>query len=228
MLNYLTALQTALDAYAANNTWATRNALDNAGYNLRNIADDIIDATSPAYPANIVAVATPAKSAGGHAQHLANGDSGYTISGVQSRIDSANTALAALATAEDPDMQISWPTGCFASGTYWDDWKSLVLYQLADGYKPLTTTPGCGSSCLSVNGSGNPNSGSGTYRAAITMAGKKLPGQTRVTQTVDQYLELNNQTAQTGRSYGTYKPTDADYSTVNDLVLCIDGKNNCK
>jgi hypothetical protein len=134
-------------------------------------------------------------------------------------------------------MQTAWTAGCFSSGNmsnYWSDWQRMVLYQVSDNYRPRLgggAVVACGSTatCLSVNGNGNPNSGSGTYRSTIIMAGKKLGAQTRATQTIDQYLDGSiNQNAITNLIFETYRPSEPNYSTVNDMVLCLDGKNNCK
>jgi lysine/ornithine N-monooxygenase len=124
---------------------------------------------------------------------------------------------------------------------YWDQWKQLVLYQVSDNYRPQSsgaaaTACGVTGTCLSINGSGNPNAGSGSYRAAVIMAGKKLtnitPAQTRAAQSASEYLELNNKTNRTDApsnlALDTYKPSDASYSTVNDLVQCVDGKTKCE
>jgi hypothetical protein len=34
-------------------------------------------------------------------------------------------------------------------------------------------------------------------------------------------------TPPTSTSFTTYRPSDSSYSTINDMALCIDGKNNC-
>lgn len=232
MLDYLVDLQTALDAFAANNNATTRSNLDTAGDNLNDVADNIIDATTPAYASTIVAVATPARTAGSRAEHLADGDVGYTVAGVQSRIDSANVALAAIpGSPEDASMSATWPAGCFVAGSYWDQWKSQVFYQVDQKFKPNGSTTACSNDCLSISGSGNPNGGSGNYRAAIVIAGRLVGGQTRAAQTVDQYLELNNQTNKsdtpTNLTFDTYRISDSNFSTLNDQVLCLDGNINC-
>ncbi|MBI5007504.1 MAG: hypothetical protein HZB95_10360 [Nitrosomonadales bacterium] len=237
MLDYLVDLQTALDAFAANNNATTRSNLDNVGNNLNNVADDIVDATSPAYPANVVAVATPAKSAGSRAEHLANGDvhwdgTPYTVADVQYRIDQANAALSSLSTTpEDPQLQPTWPSGCFTA-SYWSSWKSQVFYQVASGYKPGTVSPACGGSCLSVSTNGVANTGSGSYRAVVVVAGKKVGTQTRAAQTVDQYLEGGNQNNRdvapfSNLSFVTYRSSDTGFSTLNDQTACLDGNINC-
>lgn len=245
MLDELVNLQAALDAYAASNTSTTRNNLDNTGDNLKDVADNIIDATSPAYPAGVVAVATPAKQAGRYAQKLADGDwrwNGsswvpYTVSDVQSQIDAANTALASLSSSASPDatMTTTWPAGCFDSAIkpYWAHWKDLVFYQVADGYTPGSSA-NCdvsgSNTCLSLQSSGQAASGSGSHRAAVIVAGRKLTAN-RVSTTVSDYLEADNITATgspTANPFKTHRISDAGYQTNNDRVLCVDGQVNCQ
>lgn len=235
MLDYIGDLQTALDAFAANDNATTRSNLDTAGDNLNDVADDIIDATTPAYPSDIVNVATPARTAGSRAEHLADGDVGvnYTVAGVQSKIDAANTALASVAgSPEDPAMSATWPAGCFVAGTYWDQWKSQVFYQVDQKFKPNGSTTACSNDCLLISGSGNPNSGSGNYRAAIVIAGRTVGGQTRAAQTVNQYLEGGNEISRdvppfSNLSFLAYRSSDSGFSNLNDQVLCLDGNINC-
>jgi len=134
---------------------------------------------------------------------------------------------------------LSWPPSCtiFAS-SYWHDvaynlpvWENLVFYQIADGYKP-GGSGSCGSSCLTINGSGNTVGYNGTYHAAVIVAGEMLPSEpSRTPASITNYLEG----AQAGRTnppastiFDSYKTTDSHYSTVNDLVLCLDGRVNCK
>ena len=234
MLDYLEALQIALDNFAANDTPATRSALDTAGDNLNDTADDILDAGT--YPGNIEDVATPAKYAGSRAEHLAAGDTSqpfYTVSGVQFRIDQANAAIDALPTSPDATMDASWPAGCFSAGTYWDHWKELVFYQVASDYQPGGAADDClvggVNSCLSLQYSDQAQPGSGTYRAAVVIAGKKIGGGVRNAATLGDYLEAINQTpmADNFQPYNTYRVTDSNYQTINDRVLCVDAGVNC-
>jgi type II secretory pathway pseudopilin PulG len=245
MIDLLAELQAALNAYSASNTWSTRNTLDNTGGDLKDVADNILDAGT--YPANVEAVASPAKTAGRYAERLANGTcktwSGgscvayYTVSDVQQKIDAANTALAALDSSSTPDagMQTTWPTGCFDTATkpYWSHWKEFVFYQIADGYKPGSSancTVSGTNTCLSLQSSDQAASGSGTHRAAVIIAGRKLTVN-RASTTVSDYLETDNITATgapTANPFKTYRITDAGYQTNNDRVLCVDGQVNCQ
>lgn len=241
----LNNLQSAETACQSSDNSANTTALTNAANALLTATSNM---TVPPFPsssqltsltsyANAAALAAKPTSSGGssYSDPCNYIENGHNNSLVQTKLDSANSVLPSISDTESEDltMQPTWPASCtLFTSTYWDEWKSLVFYQLSDGYKPDTAIPSCGSDCLSINGSGNPNSGSGTYRAAISIAGKKLGGQTRAIQSVDQYLELNNQNNKsaipTNLTFDTYKSADANYSSVNDLVLCLDGKNNCK
>lgn len=241
LLNALADLQTALNNYSANNTGTTRTQLSTAGNTLKNLTD-------PPHAPITSTIGNKAENIGDAAKDLAKTPPQDTIGNVQAGInDTLNAMASAGFIANDTSMNFTWPTSCgFFSGSYWDDWKELVFYQLADGYKTGTATPACGTSCLSISGGGNPNQGSGNYRATVIVAGKKVeksPGNMQVrTNAADKqdrtnYLEGNiNPTNKTNAPSGanalnfeTYKPSDtANYSTVNDLVLCVDGDINCK
>ncbi len=258
MLDAMASLQTAVAN--CQNTYNTSNsaALASAGATLEQSANAVVNSqpTDPAIPS---AVTTPAITAAQRAQSISSPTRCEKIynkyhgifpgsTSVQSNLASANTGLVGITTTvssstqEDSTMAPAWPFGCFTTGNmagYWAEWKSLVLYQVSNNYRPQPTgtaaTP-CGvtGTCLSINGNGNPYAGSGTYRAAVIMAGKKLSSpnvavtQTRATQSVPEYLEAPNTTASTSLLFQTYKPTDANYLNVNDLVLCLDGKTNCQ
>jgi hypothetical protein len=131
-----------------------------------------------------------------------------------------------------PDLAMSptWTSSCTTlfSSAYWTDWKELVFYQVASGFEPGAAA-GCGSSCLSVIGSGNNSAGSGTYHAAVIVAGKKL-GASRNFSTIADYLEPDNLVPQSDNTkpYKTYRPIDSSYQLINDLALCLDGNGNCK
>jgi hypothetical protein len=90
---------------------------------------------------------------------------------------------------------------------------------------------------LRISGTGNTNVGTGTYRANIIIAGKIVGAQARTTaanmQDRNNYLEGLNPTNKTdiptSTTYETYKSSDANYQSItNDLVVCVDGKINCK
>ena len=76
-------------------------------------------------------------------------------------------------------MQSAWPAGCgITQGTWWNNWKEMVFYGVADAYKPanpvsaLLGVPapgGCGA-CLTVN----PPSAAADKRVVVVVAGKRL------------------------------------------------------
>lgn len=76
-------------------------------------------------------------------------------------------------------MQTNWPVSCgLTQGTWWNNWKDMVFYGVADAYKPadpvsaligVPASGGCGS-CLTVN----PPSAIADKRVAIVVAGKRL------------------------------------------------------
>jgi hypothetical protein len=161
----------------------------------------------------------------------------YTVSDVQQEINAANTALASLSSSASPDaaMSASWPTGCFdaVAKPYWPYWKELVFYQIADGFKPGSAA-NCdvsgSNTCMSLQANEHAVAGSGSHRAAIIVAGRKLTAN-RVTTTVGDYLEADNITASgtpASNPFKIYRITDAGYQTNNDRVLCVDGQVNCK
>lgn len=131
----------------------------------------------------------------------------------------------------DSGMPGSWPASCtlFSSERWMNHWKNLTFYQLADGYKPGSSAPSCGGSCLSIEGSGHTASGSGSYRAVIIGAGKMLNA-SRDSSVVNDYLEPDNLLPKNdvSKPYKTYRTTDVAHQNINDLVLCLDGgSGNC-
>jgi len=244
------ALWTALATFAASKTSSNRTAMRSKADAAKDAADDVkdyYDHTPLEDPANDL------KDAADDAyDDLTTSSSAAAIAAIQQDIiNAANDFTTAMASKFPPDsgMANDWntplATSCtIFSSTYWNDWKDLVFYQVASGYRP-GSTPDCGTSCLSISGSGNPNAGSGNYRAAVIIAGKKLGTQTRTspnTNPPNNYLSngtsevssdpafvsnAHNHAALT-KAFITYKPSDPYYQNVNDLVLCLDGKVNCK
>lgn len=233
LLDAIAKVRTALNNYEANNTSTTRSALSNAGNALENLGE------LPQSPITST-IGNWAKSAGDKAKDLAKTPPQSTVSDVRTAL---NNTLSQMASdgfiASDTSMNTVWTTSCtlFSSG-YWDDWKNLVFYQFADGYKPGTPTPACGTSCLSISGNGNPTSGSGSYRAIITVAGKMIGAQTRSSNANKQdrtnYLEgginptnkTNIPSGTNALNYETYRVSDIMYqTTTNDLAICLDGKD---
>jgi hypothetical protein len=141
-------------------------------------------------------------------------------------IDTSSGSLTTDATMSNSWSAVSSCTTLLGS-SYWANWEPLVFYQVADGYRPGGSVS-CGS-CLSISGSGNTSAGSGMYRAAVLVARQALATQTRSFISNATYLEGINPHATTpSTSFETYSSSDVtNYSTVNDLVLCLDGKVNC-
>lgn len=220
LLAYIQAVQTALNNYLAHPTSGTLSNLQNRG-------DTLKDYAASGTPANIAGVT--ADNCTGMSCTSTLQSQLYTAMGISS---------------PDSTMPVSWTANCtlFTTSSYWPNWRDLVFYQVAEGYHPGggMFTP------LQINGSGNPNSGSGTsYRAAVIVAGKKLGTQARPSsssppnnylantvipeQSADPAFVTNaHNDAGSATSFITYKPSDPYYQSVNDLVLCLDGKINCK
>ncbi|CAG1004367.1 hypothetical protein MTYP_03166 [Methylophilaceae bacterium] len=235
LLDDIAALQIALDNYSAVPNSTTRDALIAAGFKLDSDADSLTKNTAPPLTADDL---SKAKDAGGKAQppHIpAVGASNATVKAYVNDFQLTEINLTLRNFAESGVTPGGWPVSCTlfsSSNKYWGDWKTLVFYQIASGYAPGGSVS-CDSACLTISGTGNTVTGSGTYRAAIAVAGKMKPGQTSRNATlVSDYLELLNQSGKadipTNTSFETYKTFDAQYQTVNDLVLCLDGGSNCK
>ncbi|WP_283745220.1 hypothetical protein [Sideroxydans sp. CL21] len=240
MLNALAAVQTAVNQclQPGGDTNANQNALANAGTTLVNAAQAVAGA-QPTAPAITSSVTNPAINAGQYAQYSNRCDNinnnGNTT--VQNNLASANSALSSILVPEDPSMSMAWPTGCFIAGTYWDDWKNLVFYQVADSFRPNGTLT-CANNCLSVTGSGSSATGSGSYHAVAIVSRKYISTDappsppSRTVTNAAAYLEPINLLPQAYSTnippYNTFRPIDPSFQTVNDLVQCLDGNVNCK
>ncbi len=228
----LGALQTTVNNFASNGSPANKTALTNAGNYVISLKN------------TIPAITNFVNTAGDWAVEFANGD--HSQLSVTNKINLAYVALTPyLNLSPDPTMSSTWTSFCTTlfSSSYWPDWKELVFYQVADDYRPGATL-GCDTTCLSVKGSGNPYQGSGNYRAAVIVAGKKLGTQTRPTfadppndylaNTVSEksldpaFVSNAHSNAVPTTTFITYKPSDPYYQSVNDLVICLDGNVNCK
>jgi type II secretory pathway pseudopilin PulG len=210
LLTYIQYVQTALTNYVNTPNASNLNALNNAGDTLK----DFTVSGSPAHTAGVTA----------------DGCTGTSCTTtLQNQL---NTAMGGASV--DSTMFASWPPTCtIFSSTYWNDWRDLVFYQVADGFQPQsTTTPtSCTptTTCLTI-------SGSGSYRAAVLVSRKMLTGQTRPSYAnpPDNYLEANgtisnshqsaiNATPAPSVNFITYSPSNNNFSMVNDLALCLDG-----
>ena len=223
LLILINTVQTALTAYLNAPSAATMIALRLAGDALKDYTP-----TDPAHTAGTIADNCT----------LASCDTAL----LQSKI---NEALGG--GTPDATMPANWSTvascNTLFNTSYWPDWRDLVFYQVAGGFQPGPGGGGACVSCLNITGSGNPVPGNSAYHAAVIIAGKMLLGQSSRPATnnpatniyyENNYLEVSNDhQSQAGFApdvnFTTYKPSDtSNYSTVNDLVLCVDGKINCK
>lgn len=228
--DYIQQVQDALNAYTA--PGATGDALNDAGENLRNLAQ--------ASPYNLPAT-DPIRSAGQYVDTYCSGTpkTCNNTSTMQTMLTAAFAEITNCTSSSgstDGTMSNSWssiPSCQFVSSKSWSAWRDWVFIQIADGYQPGGAgSCATGSSCLTVTGSGHTNAGSGSYHAVVGVAAKSMSGQNRSTiDTVSNFLEGANAAGKaaipTTTSYETYRISDASYNAVNDTVLCIDGKNNC-
>jgi hypothetical protein len=109
----------------------------------------------------------------------------------------------------------------------WNNWKDHFFYVLSKEYEPDNTGAGkCTGTapCIQVNGT--------KYAAAVIFSGSRLPGATRNDKwDVAEYLEdgkaavfINENTNKTGDRNYIY--TDPQTDTENDIMYCIEDKNN--
>lgn len=230
-------LQDALDAY-----------LDGTGslWNVRDKGDKLKDFVKVA-PYNQTDTSFPIYAAGRYADNCNSVPSPCSTTTLSSMITAAFNDLS----GSDSSMPSSWTSisSCqqLINSSSWPAWRDWVFVQIADGYQP-GGTGSCtsGTTCLSVTGSGNTNAGSGSYHAAVVAASKALLTQNPTTRTttpsdITQFLDKDpspgallgdNQTGKvytpTSTSFVTYRASDTNFNTINDMVLCIDGKNNCQ
>ncbi len=115
----------------------------------------------------------------------------------------------------DSPMGGNWPGACFipVGGTgWWLNWKEMVIYAIADGYKPTIGAAGCGT-CLMVS----PPTIAANKRAVVLVAGKMIGLQARNNNvnkgTLSNYLEVPNSTG--GVLYAQQNAT----TTFNDVVV---------
>ena len=252
MLNALSTLQNALNAYSAGVNATTTSALLSAAQALITAAQNAD--TSGSF-ASYSSITGNADNAGDNGRDLANGVAGVYVSTVQNSINSTNYYLDNYGFIDGTMPKYwSWPATCMFNSGYWSNWKQEVFYQLASAERPGSGYSTCNTSCLSITGSGNPNSGSGTYNAAIIVGRAHVASLNPAVPVYSDpasyspyksyYLEGSNKhssyqnyfsSPQLSQTFVTYRPTDPNYSSVNDLVLCLDGYNattnptaNCK
>jgi hypothetical protein len=131
-----------------------------------------------------------------------------TASAVGNYSDATNTRFGRLpstfsntvADSGSSPMKNGWTASCNLNlGTWWNNWREMVFYAVAEAYKPrpLPPPPVCGT-CLSIN----PPSAAANKQFAVFMARKRLPaipgGQPRTTSaekgSIANYLEGQNST----------------------------------
>ena len=122
-------------------------------------------------------------------------------------------------------MKNGWTADCNLNlGSWWNNWRELVLYGVADAYKPISplTQPACGN-CLTVN----PPAAAGGKQFAVLVASKRLAavngGQPRNTvlaksQPANYWEGDNDPTAALPAQADTYIQQPAS-TTFNDLVM---------
>lgn len=122
-----------------------------------------------------------------------------------------------------PDIWPSSSDACngifLTTSGWWDNtkWKELVFYSVANRYKPNDYPPSspCSTTCLAVT----PPSANYDKKIVVVVAGKKLPGQNRSSDSdkanPSNYLEGNNATADSTKLF-EQSPRSA---TFNDTVV---------
>jgi len=233
------ALWPALATFAANKTWGNWSDMRSKADAAKNAANDVKDYYD-GWPQNIPVLMNTAdglKDAADDARDTLTiwSSAAYIASIQQDIVDAANAFTSAMTVAfpQASGMANTWPASCtLFSSAHWEHWKDLVFYQVASGYRPKNTSASCGSSCLSVEGGGHSLAGSGSYRATVIVAGKKLTAN-RVTSNIGDYLDADNllplpPSGDSTKPFKTHRITDAAYQSVNDFVLCLDGKVNCQ
>lgn len=122
-------------------------------------------------------------------------------------------------------MKNGWTADCNLNlGSWWNNWRELVLYGLADAYKPVNplTLPSCGN-CLTVN----PPSMSGDKQFVLLMSGKRLaavnggqPRSTAATKSLPaNYWEGDNDPTAALPAQADSYTQQSDSATFNDRIL---------
>ncbi|MGZ8256365.1 MAG: type IV pilus modification PilV family protein [Gallionella sp.] len=225
-LDALANLQAQVNACVTADNNNNSNALDNAGNALENAAKDLKKAqtTSPAIPSTVT---NPAEQAGDKAQknNMCGTINGNPASNsVQTNLNSATTklsdALAGILATSNSDNTIK--CDALFQRSYWKDWRNSVFYQVDDKYKPTGNATGNGA--ITINGQGS-------YRATVLVARQQLTAQNRslFNDPPLNYLEGGNAhtASNPASSFISNRPVSADFGTVNDLVLCLDGQQIC-
>jgi hypothetical protein len=230
LMDALNNLQTAVNNCQGNDT--LQAALTSSGNALLSATSNI---TNPPFTSTFISKATAAGNAAINniagntsCDYIQNHHINIDNNPVQTNLNSANSALSSITVTvpEDVSMQMTWPATCILAApiaTYWPYWKELVFYRVSNAYRPFGTKI-CGTSCLSVSGNGNPNQGSGSYRAAVIVAGKNLAQTARVPTSINSYLEGMNSAVAGTTTLETWQLSEQQTKAINDFVVCIDGK----
>lgn len=228
MQQQFTELWIALANFYANQTAANRSTMRTKADAAKNAAESVkgtYEDTSLKNPARSL------KNAADNAKSLSTSSSTTEITNAQQQLTvAANEFVAQLNTflQRDNNMSNTWPISCtIFSSPEWDHWKNSIFHQISESFEPNGST-NCGN-CLSIEHDGQAMTGSGTYHATLVIAGKNLTNHTRSPSNISDYLEDGNLLPQNdpAQTYKTYRVTDANYPTVNDLVLCLNGTASC-
>ena len=206
MLTALSNLQVALNAYSAGVNSTTTSALLSAAQALITAAQN---ASSSSSFSSYSSITGNADHAGDQAKILANG-SGSSVSTVQNYINNTNYYLNSNGFI-DGTMSEIWPAGCAFISSYWSSWQNEVFFQLASGNRPGSPVSTCITSCLTINGSGNPAGGNGTYRAAV-IVGRAHNGSGSITSNPPSYYLEGSNLHDSTSSSSTISKTFETYS----------------
>ena len=226
LLNALSALQAAETACQSSDSTNNSNNLANAGQAL---LDALANLTIPPFTSSFINSARNAANSAlqnDMCKSIENGNS--NTNSVQTNLNAANNALSSITidVPQDSSMQIAWPAACILSApvaSYWTDWRTMIFYRVSTPYRPNGSLS-CGTNCLSIVGNGNPNAGSGSYRATVIVAGKNLNQTARNQAITANYLEGLNASGATTTTFEAWQTQDQAAHAVNDDVLCLDGK----
>ncbi len=223
-------VQVALNNYAASNNGTSRAALSSAASQMQSAQTAAVDPID----SNLRQLGQQAADL---ATSLAKKTSSAGAAVIQAQINSLQGTLNQLRSAlssaglTDPAMALGWGPRCtvFASG-YWESWRNLLFYQLAEGMGPGEAAS-CGTGCLRISG-GSPAQ-EGSFPAVVISAGAALATQNHANSAdVTAYLEGVNQHAPADHpplNFVTYSVQQvAAFQQVNDQVLCVDGGVKCR
>jgi len=222
LTNALNNLQTAVNNCKVDDT--LQPALTTAGNALLTAISNInVPPYNSSFGSTFVTKANAAGNAATNINACNNIESNPVNNLVQINLNNANSYLPSSVT-EDLSMPTTWPAACILPAlpsAYWTDWKEMVFYSVSNAYHP-NGVKDCVAGCIAVNGNGNPNQGSGSYRAAVIVAGKNLTA-ARTHAILSTYLEGVNAVPST-TTLETWQLTEQKTKNINDFVVCIDGK----